>query len=42
MSHTELDPYLETFKARLIESGTKINKRHEKFMLEALLIFNNS
>lgn len=39
MNHTELDQYLEIIKACLIESGAKINKWGEKFMLEVLLLY---
>lgn len=39
MNHTELDQYLEIIKACLIESGAKINKWREKFMLEVLLLY---
>ena len=39
MNHTELDQYLEIVKVYLIESGAKINKWREKFMLEVLLLY---
>ena len=39
MNHTELDQYLEIIKSCLIESGMKINKWREKFMLEVLLLY---
>lgn len=39
MNDTELDQYLEIIKVCLIESGAKINKWREKFMLEVLLLY---
>lgn len=39
MNHTDLDQYLEKIKVHLIESGAKINKWREKFMLEVLLLY---
>ena len=39
MNYTELDQYLEIIKACLLESGAKINKWREKFMLEVLLLY---
>jgi transposase DDE domain len=39
MNHTELDQYLGIIKSCLIESGAKINKWREKFMLEVLLLY---
>lgn len=39
MNHTELDQYLDIIKMCLIESGAKINKWREKFMLEVLLLY---
>lgn len=39
MNHRELDQYLEIIKVCLIESGAKINKWREKFMLEVLLLY---
>lgn len=38
MNYTKLNQYLEIIKVCLIESGTKINKWREKFMLEVLLL----
>lgn len=39
MIYTELDQYLEIIKSCLKESGAKINKWRENFMLEALLLY---
>ncbi len=39
MNYTELDQYFEIIQACLIESGAKINKWLEKFMLEVLLLY---
>lgn len=39
MNYTELDQYLEIIKVYLKESGAKINKWRENFMLEVLLLY---
>ena len=39
MNSTELDQYLAIIKVHLNESGAKINKWHEKFRLEVLLLY---
>jgi len=39
MNHPELDQYFERIKECLIESGAKINKWRERFMLEVLLLY---